>query len=290
MIHIIPTVEQTTVFLKADNDLEYSAAPPLHGIRDLGWKYQIVIITESERLRQKSELNTNGYYYIKNHYNEWYIGKFNGDSFDFIDGNGNFDTRLFICEKIIASNSHILTFDNQIGESDLKFVCEFYNKYKMLPKVYECGVQKKFINNDVVIRWAKSIEVTQTTTDSEPKTFTQDLNASRPIDFHWRNKKKDCDFDVENDPAYLNQYISENILVDAANYYSADEKKLIEPHEAYCAFIDGAKSKAAKQYHQKDMFTKNQLKDAVRMARERAEGGTHGKYSMNEILDKIEQK
>lgn len=69
---------------------------------------QHLYIISDDEIKEKHLLNTNDYYYIKNHYNEWYIGKFNGISFDFINNNGNFDSNLFVCKKIIATTDSSL--------------------------------------------------------------------------------------------------------------------------------------------------------------------------------------
>jgi hypothetical protein len=64
---------------------------------------QNIYITSDEEIKEKLLLNKTDYYYVKNHYNEWYVGKFNGNSFDFINDNGNFNSNLFVCKKIILT-------------------------------------------------------------------------------------------------------------------------------------------------------------------------------------------
>lgn len=81
-------------------------------------------------IRDKKELNTNDFYYIKNHYNEWYIGKFNGESFDFINNRGNFDTTLFAAKKIIATNDESLNKSIEIKGRKVK---DAFNS--LLPKI-----------------------------------------------------------------------------------------------------------------------------------------------------------
>ena len=79
------------------------------GINPIGSTVQFwnLYIISDDEITSKKLLNTNDYYYIRNHYNEWYVGKFNGVSFDFINNDGNFDSNLFVCKKInqMAINS-----------------------------------------------------------------------------------------------------------------------------------------------------------------------------------------
>lgn len=75
----------------------------INDISYIGEKHQHLYIISDDEIKEKHLLNTNDYYYIKNHYNEWYIGKFNGISFDFINYQGNFNSNLFVCKKIIAT-------------------------------------------------------------------------------------------------------------------------------------------------------------------------------------------
>lgn len=68
------------------------------------WKSQHLYFLNDEEIKDdKTKLNTTDYYYVKNHYNEWYIGKYNGSSFDFINHQGNFYSNLFTCKKVIAT-------------------------------------------------------------------------------------------------------------------------------------------------------------------------------------------
>lgn len=89
--------------------------------------FQLYAISDDE-ITTKDKLNTEDYYYIKNHYNEWYIGKFNGYGFDFINNQGNFQSNLFIAKKIVA------TSDCNINESKTK---EKDITYAMLPQFPE---------------------------------------------------------------------------------------------------------------------------------------------------------
>jgi hypothetical protein len=75
------------------------------------WENQNIYITSDEEIKKKLLLNKTDYYYVKNHYNEWYVGKFNGNSFDFINDNGNFNSNLFVCKKIILTTDQDLIND-----------------------------------------------------------------------------------------------------------------------------------------------------------------------------------
>ncbi len=64
---------------------------------------QHLYFVSTEIIENTSLLNNNDYYYIKNHYQEWYIGKYNGKSFDFVNNQGNFDSSLFKARKVITT-------------------------------------------------------------------------------------------------------------------------------------------------------------------------------------------
>lgn len=125
-----------------------------------GWTPQQLYILSDKEIKEKSKLNTIDYYYIKNHYNEWYVGKFNGDSFDFLNNQGNFNSNVFICKKIVATTDKSLMFDTskisssitcgdipiykllpQLSQSFIQEVANYYNENGKLPEIkgeYEC--------------------------------------------------------------------------------------------------------------------------------------------------------
>ena len=48
----LATDNESLVFLKGSGLLEYNLYPPLHGIRNLGWKYQHLYITSNEEIKE----------------------------------------------------------------------------------------------------------------------------------------------------------------------------------------------------------------------------------------------
>lgn len=73
--------------------------------------YQLILLEEpiivcKEEITNKAELNTTDLYYVKNHYNEWYIGKYNDKTqeFEFVGDQGTFSANLFKAKKIIAGH------------------------------------------------------------------------------------------------------------------------------------------------------------------------------------------
>lgn len=81
---------------------------------------QHLYIISDDEITNKDLLNTNDYYYIRNHYNEWYVGKYNGVSFDFINNDGNFDSNLFVCKKIIATTDSSLKIETILSTQERK--------------------------------------------------------------------------------------------------------------------------------------------------------------------------
>jgi hypothetical protein len=57
---MLPTEKVSSIFDKKGK-LEYNLNPPLHGIRDLGWKYQHLYITSDDKLKEGD------WYYDTNH-------------------------------------------------------------------------------------------------------------------------------------------------------------------------------------------------------------------------------
>ena len=86
---------------------------------NLIFNQQHLYIISDDEITSKDLLNTNDYYYIRNHYNEWYIGKFNGVSFDFINNDGNFDSNLFVCKKVIATTDSSLEINSNFDYNQL---------------------------------------------------------------------------------------------------------------------------------------------------------------------------
>ena len=108
-------------------------------------------IISDDKITSKKLLNTNDYYYIRNHYNEWYIGKFNGVSFDFINNDGNFDSNLFVCKKIIATTNASLDLPQPSKQFIEKYI-EEYNKGNVITDVlveYELISNEEYFGNTV---------------------------------------------------------------------------------------------------------------------------------------------
>lgn len=49
---ILPTQQQSSIFLKGSGLLEYNVHPPLHGVKELGWTYQHLYITSDEQIKE----------------------------------------------------------------------------------------------------------------------------------------------------------------------------------------------------------------------------------------------
>jgi len=101
-----------------------------------------------DKITSKDLLNTNDYYYIRNHYNEWYIGKFNGVSFDFINNDGNFDSNLFVCKKVIATTDTSLTLyingynmGKSLPQPSQQFIEKYIEEYNKGQQITECLVE-----------------------------------------------------------------------------------------------------------------------------------------------------
>mgnify|MGYP000494000036 FL=1 len=105
---MFPTEKASNIAVNVNNNNIVLMAEYLQKHRTEGYQNQHLYFLSSEEIKEKSLLNTDDYYCIKNHYNEWYIGKFNGKSFDFINNGGNFDSDLFICKKVIATTDESL--------------------------------------------------------------------------------------------------------------------------------------------------------------------------------------
>jgi len=97
-----------------------------------------IYITSDEEIKEKLLLNKTDYYYVKNHYNEWYVGKFNGNSFDFTNDNGNFNSNLFVCKKIILTTDQDLIADGVQAIDD-----DFLEWFVKNPSCEEVKVRKK---------------------------------------------------------------------------------------------------------------------------------------------------
>ena len=112
-IHILPTDKPSRIYLiKSNNRLGITSNNSEFTENfGSGTQNQNIYITSNEEIEESQFLNKTDYYYVKNHYNEWYVGKFNGVSFDFINDNGNFHSNLFVCKKIILATDQDLIKD-----------------------------------------------------------------------------------------------------------------------------------------------------------------------------------
>ena len=103
-IHLLPTDKPSRLSILNSGKLNFGAEI----MSSSNSKSQHIYITSDEEIKESQFLNKTDYYYVKNHYNEWYVGKFNGVSFDFINDNGNFHSNLFVCKKIILTTDQDL--------------------------------------------------------------------------------------------------------------------------------------------------------------------------------------
>lgn len=102
-VAILSTHNESALFRKSSGLIEYSVFPPLHGVKSLGWKFQHLYFLSDEKIKKDD------WCYIKNHYNEYYIAKYNGESFDIINDGGNFHPiSQTNCFKIIATTNNNL--------------------------------------------------------------------------------------------------------------------------------------------------------------------------------------
>ena len=124
--------------------------------------WNLYIISDDE-ITSKKLLNTNDYYYIRNHYNEWYVGKFNGVSFDFINNDGNFDSNLFVCKKVIATTDTLLkieingnrgnllsdvSFDINLPQPSQQFIEKYIEEYNKGNVITDVLVEYEYLLDD----------------------------------------------------------------------------------------------------------------------------------------------
>ncbi len=95
---MLPTNQQSKIFLKSSNRLEYNQYPPLHGIKDLGWKYQhLYIISDAT---DKSDEIKEGDWFINIKQNIIYQNDIK-----------NYDTNKAYLKKIIATTDESLKWE-----------------------------------------------------------------------------------------------------------------------------------------------------------------------------------
>jgi hypothetical protein len=119
-----------------------------------------IYITSNEEIKEKLLLNKTDYYCVKNHYNEWYVGKFNGNSFDFINDNGNFNSNLFVCKKIILTdNQDLIKEINDVGKYTYKIIIpqEEEPKQESLEEFIKEVLEGVFFSNNAEYRKAERL-------------------------------------------------------------------------------------------------------------------------------------
>lgn len=152
---MLPINNHSSLYL---NNKNYLIQRPTLGVSvNNSYTNQNLHIVSDDEIKEKSLLNTDDYYYVKNHYNEWYIGKFNGESFDFINNQGNFNSNLFIAKKIIATTDTSLEIE--ILEGPPQFSCEAI-RTEELPQPSQQFIEKYIesynkgqIINDILVEY-----------------------------------------------------------------------------------------------------------------------------------------
>lgn len=94
--------KQSNLFLKGEKrdvllKLEYNTAPPLHGIRDLGWKYQFLYIMSKDKIQEGDWLFSTSHNKVFKCVNEDDLEHYDGDLY-----------------KIIATNNETLEINQTI--------------------------------------------------------------------------------------------------------------------------------------------------------------------------------
>lgn len=134
---LIDSEEVTFLFKKSKGDLEYNQKPPLHGINDLGWKYQDIHILSDEK-------PIKGEYVYDYAHNK--IGIFD----DLVVNGGSFSDHA---KKIIASTKKLETtneynfvpkFTRQIPK---EFFEQFVESYNSANKITDVLVEVENINS-----------------------------------------------------------------------------------------------------------------------------------------------
>ena len=131
-IHLLPTDKPSRLSILNSGKLNFGAEI----MSSSNSKSQHIYITSDEEIKESQFLNKTDYYYVKNHYNEWYVGKFNGVSFDFINDNGNFHSNLFVCKKIILTTDQDLIANGVQAIDD-----DFLEWFVQNPSCEEVGVK-----------------------------------------------------------------------------------------------------------------------------------------------------
>lgn len=114
-IVMLPTEKTSHLFLKSKG-LEFNIIPPLHGIRDLGWKYQNMYIVSDDAIKEE----------------EYGIDKTENEVFQTTKGWMGFKKENYF--KIIASTDSELGLPS-ISSADLQYIVEEYNKNRKLPEL-----------------------------------------------------------------------------------------------------------------------------------------------------------
>ncbi len=84
-------------------------------------------VISEEEIKDISLLEEGEYYYVKTHYDEWYIGQYLDKQFNFIEDNGYFSSHLFTAKKVLVTSDKTLCNNPQVSE---EFIQEYINHYK----------------------------------------------------------------------------------------------------------------------------------------------------------------
>lgn len=105
----------------------YLSITPSEGHSHQGVALHVISSTE---LVTHRVLKDGKYYYIKNHYSEWYVGKYNEKEFEFVDDKGTFSPMsIDNCYEVLASTVKDIPSNNVIPKHSIRrFVQAFNNK------------------------------------------------------------------------------------------------------------------------------------------------------------------
>lgn len=73
-------------------------------------EFKHIYLISKIKIENKKDLIKHKYYYVKNHYGEWNIGRFSGKGFIFIDNKGTFVSDLFTAFEVLGSTNKTLKY------------------------------------------------------------------------------------------------------------------------------------------------------------------------------------
>jgi len=171
-------------------------------------KHDYFLLTD-DCIENKSDLVNKKYYYILNHYKEWYIGEYNGESFDFIDNQGNFGSTLFKCYEVIASTRgfrnvlmmHKSKILKLLGKLDVNKYWEQYKDKRLEGMGNSHLWNKRDCESDFIDGFNTHAEISFDLNDIKKiinSMNSEELNELKMREGHGREKGKSIDIYVNN--------------------------------------------------------------------------------------------